>query len=109
MIDQNIRFNYRYRDDGNYKTFGSVIFSNPNGLQPDNIKAKIISSLISEEFFVPKYWGIEKLSPKIAFEIDGDIVWHEFESVEETKENPDDKRTIDEFLELISQKKQTYP
>lgn len=82
----NIKFNYLYRDAGNYKLYGSVIFSNPNNLSLAEVESKIRARLIDGEFFNPDKWSI----PRLAFEehdreLDHD--WHEFESVELTNES----------------------
>lgn len=96
----NIKLNYRYRDAGNYKQFGSVIFSNPNRLSIEKATKLIQEKLISDEFFVPKNWNL----PSLHFhshdpELDHD--YHEFESWEETWEMPTDQRDVHEFLRKI--------
>lgn len=47
----NIKFNYLYRDAGNYKTFGFVIFANPNSILIEEAEKKFRNSLIDSEFF----------------------------------------------------------
>lgn len=96
----NLKLNYRYRDAGNYKQFGSVIFSNENRLSIEEATQLIREKLISEEFFVPKNWNL----PPLHFhphdpELDHD--YHEFESWEETWEMPTDQRDVHEFLRKI--------
>ncbi|MFC5190942.1 hypothetical protein ACFPIK_04135 [Algoriphagus aquatilis] len=96
----NIKLNYRYRDAGNYKRFGSVIFSNLNRLSIEKATKLIQEKLISEEFFVPKNWNL----PKLHFhhydsELDHD--YHEFESWELTEEAATDQRDARVFLNKI--------
>jgi hypothetical protein len=75
----NIRFNYLYRDSGNYKKFGHRDYSNPGNLTIEEAEKQIRRHLISEEFFYPEQAGI----PKFLFHryLD-DYSWYEFESLE---------------------------
>jgi hypothetical protein len=41
MIHPNIRFAYMYRDAGNYKQHGEIIFSNKNQLVLDEVEKQI--------------------------------------------------------------------
>ena len=93
-------FNYLYRDAGNYKTFGSVIFSNPSNLSIIEIETKIKSKLISSEFFDPIKFSIPMLN-SATYDQELDHEWHEFESLEVTNESATDKRTIIAFLENL--------
>lgn len=99
---KNIKFNYLYRDGGNYKIYGSQVFSNPKKLPLKEIETKITANLIDGEFFDPKEWNI----PALVFaEWDEDIDhgWNEFESVEESAEKVT-TGTIDEFLQNVKRK-----
>ncbi len=81
----NIKFNYLYRDSGNYKKYGSVIFSNPGNMQLQEVEAIIRQKLIYGEWFYADEWGLPELFLKIVdFRIDP--TWHEFESIELTEE-----------------------
>lgn len=96
----NIKLNYRYRDAGNYKQFGSVIFSNLKRLSIEKATNLIQEKLISDEFFVPKNWNL----PPLHFhphdpELDHD--YHEFESWEETFEPANDLRDVRGFFDEI--------
>lgn len=96
----NIKLNYRYRDAGNYKQFGSVIFSNLKRLSKEKATKLIQEKLISDEFFVPKNWNLTPLhlqphDPELYH------AYHEFESWEETFEKANDSRDVREFLEEI--------
>lgn len=74
-----IRFNYLYRDSGNYKKFGSKIFSNPEQFTIAEITQKLRQNLIDREYFYPDQVGIKKF--KFHRYLD-DTSWYEFESVE---------------------------
>lgn len=79
----NIKFSYLYRDGGNYKTFGEVVFDNPDHLELAEVEALIRSKLIDETYFYVEDFGMPSLIPA-TFDDDLDPTWHEFESVAET-------------------------
>jgi hypothetical protein len=98
----NLKFNYLYRDAGNYKEWGSVVFSNPKQIDIKQIENQIKEKLIETDFFIAKDWGI----PSLCFaewDDDMDHIFHEFDSIELTSENPDDKfnRSISIFIKSI--------
>ncbi|HTA83258.1 MAG TPA: hypothetical protein VK783_10005 [Bacteroidia bacterium] len=100
---QNIKFNYLYRDAGNYKLFDEVIFSNPKNIPLNKIENIIKVHLMDGMYFDPQEWGIPLLEfPEYDEELDHD--WHEFESIEITTEEATDYRTISQFLKQISGK-----
>ncbi|MCU4156713.1 hypothetical protein J1N10_12055 [Carboxylicivirga sp. A043] len=79
---QNIKFEYLYRDEGNYKTFGEQVFSNPNSLSLEFISQTIESNLIEGSWFDPDKWGI----PRFPFHQHNpfgiyDYLWYEFKQV----------------------------
>lgn len=83
----NICLYYLYRDGGNYKNPGSVVFANPLRRSLPEVDALLQSRLIEGLFFVAADWGI----PDLHFtdyphdeEIDHD--WHEYSGVCETTE-----------------------
>jgi len=96
----NIQFSYKYRDAGNYKVFGHVIFANPNNYSLEFIENKLRASLIDSESFDPKDWKL----PRLKFDDwvpDLDHTWNEYENLEYTLEPPTQERSISEFLEFI--------
>ncbi|QPJ64519.1 MAG: hypothetical protein G3M78_03545 [Candidatus Nitrohelix vancouverensis] len=98
----NICFQYLYRDYGNFKNWGDVIFSNPNGLDIGQIKSMLEKVLIDQAYFVASKVNV----PNLYFEDykeNLDHVWHEFFSIEYTDEKPNDiyGRTIEKFVESI--------
>jgi hypothetical protein len=96
----NIQFSYLYRDAGNYKLFGQVVFRNPENLSLKEIKVKIRTKLIDGEFFDAAKWGL----PLLQFEDylpEVDHSWYEFEDIESTSLENSDNRTIAEFIKEI--------
>jgi len=94
---QNIKFSYLYRDGSNYKNYGHIIFANPNNNSIEELKAIIRSKLIDDTWFYANEWYL----PHLRFanlDIDNDPTWHEFESIEYTKERP---YTLIDLTELI--------
>lgn len=94
---QNIRFNYLYRDSGNFKKFGHKDYANPNSLTTDEAEKLIREHLISHEFFYPEQAGIVRLRFHRYLE---DNSWYEFESVE-IIEGKRCKETFTDFLKRL--------
>ena len=97
----NIKFTYLYRDAGNYKKFGSVVFSNPNHLTLQNLAAPLAQAFSEEGLFVAHQIRV----PEVFLYTRGnatsdDHCFHEFDGVEESLEAPNDQhfRAIGEFL-----------
>ncbi|MBE0680446.1 MAG: hypothetical protein IH589_00910 [Anaerolineales bacterium] len=101
-MPQNIKFNYLYRDAGNYKIFGNVVFSNPEYLSLVEIKDSLEKTFIQKLFFIAKQIELQELFFE-EFPLGDDISFHEFNGIEITEELPNDstKRTIREFIELV--------
>jgi len=100
--NNNIKFNYLYRDAGNYKEFGETIFTNQDSKSLQEIELAIRKNLIEGEFFIPEKWNIPRLTfDSYSPELDHD--YHEFESVEVTDENQSESVDISTFLIGISE------
>lgn len=97
---KSIRFNYLYRDSGNYKKYGSKLFSNPEQLTLEEITVRLREKLIYQEFFYPEKVGIEKF--RLHRFLD-DTSWYEFESVEEINYHSSHKNreTINHFISMV--------
>jgi len=102
-----VRFNYLYRDGGNYKRWGSVDFENPNGLTLDEIHWRLKTSFDMGCLFNAKQAGI----PEIFLFEDEDSVnsddhcFHEYRCIEAIDASRDDSnlqsRSIGTFVEDI--------
>lgn len=102
--NNNIKFSYLYRDAGNYKEFGEIIFTNQNSKSPEEIELVIRKNLIDGDFFVPEKWNVPRLSfENYSPELDHE--YHEFESLEETNENTTENIDVSEFLIRITDSK----
>jgi len=96
----NIQFNYLYRDSGNYKKYGFVIFTNPDNLELAEIEKLILTKLIDGEWFYANEWLLPELfSEFVDFGIDP--TWHEFESIENTSEVANKDPSINEFIKEL--------
>jgi hypothetical protein len=95
-----IRFNYLYRDSGNYKKFGSKIFSNPEKRTIEDINKQLSDYLIDQQFFYPEKAGIEKFR---FHRYQDDTSWYEFESTEEINYHSSHKNreTINHFISIV--------
>jgi hypothetical protein len=96
-----LRFNYLYRDSGNYKKFGHKDYSNPGNLTIEDAEKLLRQYLIDEEFLYPEHAQI----PKFRFHryLD-DYSWYEFENLEIVK----GKRCNETFEELILRLSQEF-
>jgi len=98
-MPNNIKFNYLYRDAGNYKQFGDVVLSNPNNISIALITDIVRKNLIDGEFFEAIKWGV----PSLFFDTknEDDHEWHEFENVEITQEPTHLGLAIENLLDRI--------
>lgn len=98
----NIRFEYLYRDAGNFKNWGEVIFANKNNLDAKKLVECARKVLIDEEFFSAEKAEVQNLQFKERIE-DLDHEWHEFNSFTPTMMEPNDLRGRDvaEFMEFL--------
>ncbi len=96
-----IRFNYLYRDSGNWEKFGNKMFSNPDLFSFTEIEQKIRQNLIDQEYFYPDQVGIKKF--KFHRNLD-DNSWYVYESVdllENSDIEKDKMESINNFLVLL--------
>ncbi len=107
----NIKFSYRYRDSGNYKKFGSVIFDNAGsplgepagteGVDLVELLSLIRSKLIDGAYFYADEWCLPELFTEyIDFRIDP--TWHEFEALELTDEPANTPLALTHFIGLVT-------
>jgi hypothetical protein len=99
----NVRFEYLYRDSGNFKHWGDVVFSNTHNIGQDTLAAISSAALpLDGIYFLPDQVGI----PNLHFEewmesLDHD--WHEIHSFEFCDDLPNDLqgRDIEMFIQSI--------
>ena len=96
----NIKFNYLYRDAGNYKKYDSVIFANPDNVYLSELETLIRSKLIDHEWFYVDQWKVPDLHFG-TWDTELDHTFHEFESIEYTEEATNTEITLAEFMELV--------
>lgn len=97
----NVEFNYRYRDFGNFKKYGSVVFGNRAGIPLEKIHQALLQLTGDEEAFVASELAIPEMfftefpySPRLDWEM------HEYCGVSETNAQVDDTllRDISDLL-----------
>lgn len=98
----NIRFEYLYRDAGNFKNWGEVVFSNPRNFTADSIALMADPALIDHVYFVAAKVDIANLHfAEHIDELDHD--WHEVHAFQTTSDPPNDAkcRNIEEFVATL--------
>lgn len=104
----NIRFEYLYRDAGNFKNWGEVVFSNPHNVPADTIASIVNQALIDHIFFIDRIFfvaanvGVPDLHfSKHIEKLDHD--WHEVHAFQPTDDPPNDvrNRDIEAFVESL--------
>jgi hypothetical protein len=48
----NVEFIYLYRDGGNYKKWGRVVFSNPDGMGSDSVEERLRQGFLQDGLFI---------------------------------------------------------
>lgn len=118
-MKHNIELVYMYRDGGNYKNYGSVVFSNDSLLSLAGLEIEICNHLDMGEFFIADQVGIPEVfswDPEADYDPDDpetypdtfgpggyviqdiDHCWHEFIGLSVTDNKPTDERSISEFI-----------
>ncbi len=95
----NIRLEYLYRDAGNYKNWGEVVFSNPQNIDVASVVSSAEKVLIDQTYFFAEKAAI----PNLYFQErddEFDHSWHEVHAFHETNDHPSDLlgRDIKEFI-----------
>lgn len=98
----NIRFEYLYRDGGNFKNWGGVVFFNPHHVSADVVMSMAKNVLIDQAYFVAN----KACVPDLHFgEYDEqlDHGWHEAHAFQTTDDAANDpqSRNIEEFMESL--------
>jgi hypothetical protein len=101
----NVEFRYLYRDGGNYKKRGSVIFSNAEGLDIDLAVEKLQQAFLTDGLFIARQARVPEvfLYSRGKF-TDDDHCYHEFDELGSTSEAANDKhlRSIREFVDEVT-------
>lgn len=98
----NIRMEYLYRDAGNYKNWGEVVFANPNRVPVSDVEKLVAADLFERHYFLAESVGLPDLHfPDHNLELDHD--WHEFHAFAETEKIPDDAqgRNVEQLIECL--------
>lgn len=95
---KNLLISYLYRDEGNYKSFGTVVFANKTNVAPEVVEKQLRAMTISTEFFYPTSWGFPLLEHQESTD------WSEIDGVEDTVLEPTDKRDVADYLRSLQQK-----
>jgi hypothetical protein len=97
----NIAFQYLYRDGGNYKKHGRVVFSNPDQLTPEFAGIALENAFLPDGLFIASQIRLPEvfLYSDEGFSCD-DHCYHEFGSARSTQDvaNDEHARSISEFL-----------
>ena len=103
----NVRFEYLYRDAGNFKNWGEIVFSNPRNINADLIAAMTEKVLIDGAYFVASKAGVPDLHVE-TYDENLDHGWHELYSFQSTDEAPNDpqERNVEEFIESLQRASQ---
>jgi len=102
----NVEFSYLYRDGGNYKNFGRIVFSNSEQIECEEIRKVLSEAFLEEGLFIADQIRVPDVflfaNGQLSFD---DHCYHEFGAVQSTEEQPSDlhKRTIGEFVAEVVQ------
>lgn len=96
----NIKFNYLYRDGGNYKNWADVTFFNPDNLSVDELLKAFRGAFDDNLFIAHQVRILEVFSFPDGIVTSDDHCYHEFDNVEITEDIPNDSfaRSIGGFL-----------
>ncbi len=100
----NVKFEYLYRDAGNNKIWGEVVFSNSKNIDFKVLDTHIRKLLIDHEFFIAQKSNLPRLSFQISDQkLDHD--WYEYSSIDGTTDHENDiyNRDIKEFIGSLKQ------
>ena len=102
----NVEFSYLYRDGGNYKKHGRVVFSNPDNISSESADKNLRQAFLEDGLFIASQVRI----PEVFLHVEGgfssdDHCYHEFDCLRLTAIPVDDthRRSISEFLVEVTQ------
>lgn len=97
----NVRFIYLYRDGGNYKKWGHVVFRNPDELACDFIATALREAFMQDGLFIAHQIRVPESFLYTRGDANSDDhCYHEFDRVEPSPDKPNDqhRRSIRQFL-----------
>lgn len=106
-MKKNVKFEYLYRDAGNYKVFDFIILSNSRGMSIAEIRRRINEVLIDETYFYPIAFQLPNIRVH-KYDPDLDVDWYEFDECSETNQKHTDNRDICELLNSLSKFNKTF-
>lgn len=99
-----VKFNYLYRDGGNYKSWGEAFFTNPDQLDLISIDERLKRAFDQEVLFIAHQIDI----PEVFLYKEGglntnDHCFHEYDSIEfvENVNFALDSRSIKQFIQIV--------
>ncbi len=105
----NVNFKYLYRDAGNYKKWGAVVFSNPERLTLGEVTKALEENFLVDGLFIAHQVHV----PEVFFSTEEDVTaddhcYHEFDAVEESSNASTDKRdrSIGQFIAEVAREAQ---
>jgi hypothetical protein len=110
-LQMNIKFEYLYRDCGNFKNYGKAVFANQHNLSAKEIHENILSIVMPEPFIRASDLGLPDLYFRdFPFDPELDHELHEYHRASETKEPTNDvaDRDITDLLLAIKTKYQDW-
>jgi hypothetical protein len=104
-VHLNLKVHYLYRDANNYKNHGEIILTGiPKSIPAweKSLKNHLEEHVhfIASQINVPEVFHFKKDWP---LDPESDHCWHEFTYTEETREEPTDNRTPQEFLSQVKE------
>lgn len=99
----NIRMDYLYRDAGNYKNWGDVVFSNPSNLPLQRVEEMLGDALLEGLYFNAGSAGLPDLHfTEGSRALDHD--WHELHGLAETQESVSnsERECIEQWIEGLA-------
>lgn len=102
----NVEFSYLYRDGGNYKKFGRVVFSNPEQITLGTVENALTEALLEDGLFIADQVRVPELflfaNGELSFD---DHCYHELDAVRAIEKESTDPhlRTIRQFLSEVIQ------
>lgn len=92
----NTKITYMYRDAGNYKFYQVVIITGVVSLK------ELTYHCTPDGWFIPHDVGLPPPEIPFSYRTEYDHPWHEFDTVESTKESPNIDVTADELLDRFA-------